>query len=91
MEELINWDEGDHFNLVSIGTHSMCLIYSGPTRSPGTPAVIIEDGSGSNSIPYAAVVRLIGLLHESMPMIVPVGDAARSRHPAQNEMPLLWR
>jgi pimeloyl-ACP methyl ester carboxylesterase len=56
----LNWNEGDHSGLVSIGTHSMFLSAAGPTRSsPSTPAVILEAGGGSNSIPYAAVKRLI--------------------------------
>lgn len=52
-----NRSTGTISGLVSIGTHSLFLSASGPSRIPGFPAVILEAGSGSNHLGYAAIAR----------------------------------
>ena len=54
----IDWSTAQKSALVSITTHSLSLTASGPPRSPGSPAVIVEAGLGSSDNSWAAVVRL---------------------------------
>jgi pimeloyl-ACP methyl ester carboxylesterase len=55
----IDWNSGFSSALVSIGTHSLFLTASGPSRSgASTPAIIIEAGAGDNHTSWSAVIRL---------------------------------
>lgn len=55
-----DWNSGSQSGIVSIGTHSLFLTASDPTRvSSTTSAVVIEAGASYNPLNWTAFVRLI--------------------------------
>ncbi|MCJ1409490.1 hypothetical protein MMC19_003571 [Ptychographa xylographoides] len=55
------WETTTKSGLVSIGTHKLYVSTSGPSRAPGSPAVIYFNGAGA---PVATHVRLLRLISD---------------------------
>ncbi|KAG4411728.1 hypothetical protein IFR04_015139 [Cadophora malorum] len=55
----IDWSSGSKSDFVSIGTHSLNLSVSGPSRRPDSPIIILMTGHASSTLEWAAVIPLI--------------------------------
>ncbi|KAK2790362.1 hypothetical protein FQN52_005630 [Onygenales sp. PD_12] len=55
----VDWENGEHSSLVSIGTHRLLLSVYGPNRDPGSPIVIIMPGVASSIKEWVGVRRTL--------------------------------
>lgn len=53
----IDWNEGEHSDLLSVGTHKLFLSVSGPDRIPGQPVILIMHGIMSTMTGWPVVRR----------------------------------
>jgi pimeloyl-ACP methyl ester carboxylesterase len=53
----IDWNNGEHLDLVSVGTHRLSLSVSGPDRIPGQPVIVIVHGLMSTMTGWSATRR----------------------------------
>ncbi|KAI9811996.1 MAG: hypothetical protein M1827_004888 [Pycnora praestabilis] len=53
------WETATKSGLLSVGTHRLHLSVSGPPRTPGSPIVIVEAGSGCSSHGWIAITRKV--------------------------------
>lgn len=51
------WYQDTHSEQISIDNHALYLSTSGPPRSPGSPAIILESGLGASSSSWALITR----------------------------------
>jgi hypothetical protein len=55
----INWNQGSHRGLISIGTHKLGIDVSGPDRQPGQPVVLILHGLTNIMLAWVAARRAL--------------------------------
>jgi pimeloyl-ACP methyl ester carboxylesterase len=58
-QEEIDWNKGEHAQLVSIGTHKLFTSVSGPDREAGQPVVVLMHGVTSTLSEWPVARRLI--------------------------------
>jgi len=59
IEAQLDWNKGEHAELVSIGTHKLFVSVSGPDRQPGQPVVILMHGLMSTMSEWPVARRMI--------------------------------
>jgi hypothetical protein len=51
------WYQGTHSEKILIDNHALYLSTTGPSRTPGSPAIILESGLGASSSSWALIIR----------------------------------